>query len=218
MDTHTLTTLWKRNPSRRPHIFAPLGNAPYLRSLGFDDEHVHICDWWDARRVEIDVEAGGTETDIYIISLDADIVVMGTGAEKHTEKAKLAFDITCVPAQHATNRGVLDRMRTLWSGWVLQEVLSSSSSVPSANTSAPQLDVSIPRASEDTKVPGAADAPALTSDTVNPTRGAKVYFAGDTGYRSVMDGQDEDTVPTCPAFKEIGERFDGFDFAMIPIG
>lgn len=46
----------------------------------------------------------------------------------------------------------------------------------------------------------------------------KVFFAGDTGYRAVMDGQDEDTVPTCPVFKQIGERFGGFDFAMIPIG
>lgn len=46
----------------------------------------------------------------------------------------------------------------------------------------------------------------------------KVYFAGDTGYRAVRDGQDEDTVPTCPVFKEIGERWNGFDFAMIPIG
>lgn len=46
----------------------------------------------------------------------------------------------------------------------------------------------------------------------------KVFFAGDTGYRAVLDGQDEDTVATCPAFKEIGERFGGFDFAMIPIG
>ncbi|KAG5641517.1 hypothetical protein DXG03_004833 [Asterophora parasitica] len=46
----------------------------------------------------------------------------------------------------------------------------------------------------------------------------KVFFGGDTGYRAVLDGQDEDTLPVCPAFKEIGERFGGFDFAMIPIG
>ena len=31
-----------------------------------------------------------------------------------------------------------------------------------------------------------------------------IYFAGDTGY--------------CPTFREIGERFGGFDLAMIPIG
>lgn len=46
----------------------------------------------------------------------------------------------------------------------------------------------------------------------------KVFFAGDTGYRAVNDGQDEDQVPVCPAFKQIGERFGGFDCALIPIG
>ncbi|KAK0452177.1 N-acyl-phosphatidylethanolamine-hydrolyzing phospholipase D [Desarmillaria tabescens] len=48
--------------------------------------------------------------------------------------------------------------------------------------------------------------------------GKKVYFAGDTGYRSVKDGEAEEERPTCPVFKEIGERFGGFDLAMIPIG
>jgi N-acyl-phosphatidylethanolamine-hydrolysing phospholipase D len=45
-----------------------------------------------------------------------------------------------------------------------------------------------------------------------------VWFAGDTGYRSVRDGEDEDKVPHCPAFKEIGNAFGSFDLAMIPIG
>ena len=48
--------------------------------------------------------------------------------------------------------------------------------------------------------------------------GVKVFFGGDTGYRAVPDGKNEDEVPVCPVFKEIGERFGGFDFAMIPIG
>ncbi|KAK0492501.1 Metallo-hydrolase/oxidoreductase [Armillaria luteobubalina] len=48
--------------------------------------------------------------------------------------------------------------------------------------------------------------------------GKKVYFAGDTGYGSVKDGEDEAERPVCPAFKEIRERFGGFDLAMIPIG
>ncbi|KAH9003533.1 N-acyl-phosphatidylethanolamine-hydrolyzing phospholipase D [Lactarius hatsudake] len=46
----------------------------------------------------------------------------------------------------------------------------------------------------------------------------KVYFAGDTGYRTVHDGEDEDKVPTCPAFAEAGERFGGFNLALLPIG
>jgi N-acyl-phosphatidylethanolamine-hydrolysing phospholipase D len=48
--------------------------------------------------------------------------------------------------------------------------------------------------------------------------GFKVWFGGDTGYRYVDDGQDEDKVPYCPAFKEIGEKFGSFDLALIPIG
>lgn len=31
-----------------------------------------------------------------------------------------------------------------------------------------------------------------------------LYFAGDTAYRTVRDGEDEDKVPVCPAFAEIG--------------
>ncbi|KAF8641647.1 hypothetical protein AX16_009873 [Volvariella volvacea WC 439] len=50
---------------------------------------------------------------------------------------------------------------------------------------------------------------------VTPT---KVFFGGDTGYRAVMDHENEDEVPTCPVFKEIGEKFGGFDLALIPIG
>ncbi|PPQ96737.1 hypothetical protein CVT26_010221 [Gymnopilus dilepis] len=46
----------------------------------------------------------------------------------------------------------------------------------------------------------------------------KVYFGGDTGYRAVLDGQNEDEVPVCPAFETIGNKFGGFDIALIPIG
>ncbi|CAG8563925.1 16840_t:CDS:2, partial [Acaulospora colombiana] len=48
--------------------------------------------------------------------------------------------------------------------------------------------------------------------------GFKIWFGGDTGYRYVGHGQDEDKVPFCPAFKEIGEKFGSFDLALIPIG
>ncbi|KAH9980377.1 beta-lactamase superfamily domain-containing protein [Lactifluus volemus] len=45
----------------------------------------------------------------------------------------------------------------------------------------------------------------------------KVYFAGDTGYRTVRDGEDEEKAPVCPAFAEVGERFGGVDVALLPI-
>ncbi|KAF8478055.1 N-acyl-phosphatidylethanolamine-hydrolyzing phospholipase D [Russula ochroleuca] len=46
----------------------------------------------------------------------------------------------------------------------------------------------------------------------------KLFFAGDTGYRTVRDGEDEDKVPVCPAFAEVGECFGGVDVALLPIG
>jgi N-acyl-phosphatidylethanolamine-hydrolysing phospholipase D len=52
----------------------------------------------------------------------------------------------------------------------------------------------------------------------DPHSHKKVYFAGDTGYRTVRDGEDEEKVPVCPAFAEVGERFGGFDLALLPIG
>jgi len=52
----------------------------------------------------------------------------------------------------------------------------------------------------------------------SPTQGVKVFFGGDTDYRAVKDDEDEDKVPVCPAFKDIGDHFGGFDLAMIPIG
>jgi N-acyl-phosphatidylethanolamine-hydrolysing phospholipase D len=47
---------------------------------------------------------------------------------------------------------------------------------------------------------------------------AKVWFGGDTAYKTVHKGDDVEELPVCPAFKEIGEKFGGFDLALIPIG
>ncbi|KAF9351874.1 hypothetical protein BGX34_000309 [Mortierella sp. NVP85] len=52
----------------------------------------------------------------------------------------------------------------------------------------------------------------------NAEKSVKVFFGGDTGYRYVAKGADENNVPCCPAFKEIGERIGPFDLSMIPIG
>ncbi|KAI8637285.1 beta-lactamase superfamily domain-containing protein, partial [Parasitella parasitica] len=60
----------------------------------------------------------------------------------------------------------------------------------------------------------------------NATKG-KVFFGGDTGYRSVpastkpeseYDYEYLDTLPHCPAFREIGDKIGPFDLALIPIG
>lgn len=142
--------------ARPPHIFAPLGNGDYFRSLGIPSERVHIMDWWESRKVEVDVTASSSSS------------------------SQFAFEVTCTPAQHRSGRGIRDQMKTLWASWAVREIVPTGS----------------------------------------PTEreGVKMFFAGDTGYRNVSEGDKEEEVPTCPAFREIGQRFGSFDFAMIPIG
>ena len=72
------------------------------------------------------------------------------------------FVVTSVPSQHFSGRGLFDKNRTLWTGYVID----------------------------------------LLEDQTPPKR---LYFAGDTGYNK------ED-------FKEIGEKFNGIDLSLIPIG
>lgn len=161
MDTHTLQTLFKRD--RKPHIFAPIGNGPYFRSLMIPEENIHILDWWDRSRVEVAFPDEGE-----------------LGKDSQPQEYKLVVDVTCTPAQHFTGRGLFDHYKTLWASWAVEEV--------------------------------------PTNDATGDILPRKIYFAGDTGYRSVIDGKKEEELPFCPAFKEIGEKFSGFDFAMLPIG
>ncbi|KAF8195774.1 beta-lactamase superfamily domain-containing protein [Mycena galopus ATCC 62051] len=51
----------------------------------------------------------------------------------------------------------------------------------------------------------------------------KLFFAGDTGYRSVTEedvaaGKKKEELPHCPAFAEIGKLYGPFDLALLPIG
>ncbi|KIW09204.1 uncharacterized protein PV09_00132 [Verruconis gallopava] len=48
-----------------------------------------------------------------------------------------------------------------------------------------------------------------------------LFFAGDTGYRSITKedlNTNEKSLPRCPAFEEIGELYGPFDLALLPIG
>ncbi|GAA5879265.1 hypothetical protein JCM3774_006419, partial [Rhodotorula dairenensis] len=53
---------------------------------------------------------------------------------------------------------------------------------------------------------------------VESSTGGKVWFGGDTGYRSVARDAPSEDGPTCPVFAEIGRREGPFDVGMIPIG
>ncbi|KAL9114108.1 MAG: hypothetical protein Q9227_001880 [Pyrenula ochraceoflavens] len=49
----------------------------------------------------------------------------------------------------------------------------------------------------------------------------RLFFAGDTAYRTVTEetiNADPDSLPHCPAFKEIGQLFGPFDLSLLPIG
>lgn len=54
-------------------------------------------------------------------------------------------------------------------------------------------------------------------------RYSRLYFSGDTGYRSVPKGAEpfssaEEDAPACPAFRDIGALYGPVDLALLPIG
>ncbi|KAF8331472.1 N-acyl-phosphatidylethanolamine-hydrolyzing phospholipase D [Cantharellus anzutake] len=154
MDTNTLTKIARR---QSVYVLSTLGNEYYWTTLAFAKGTVQCLDWWQDRIVDIALPA-----------------------EDDPDKAvETQFMVTCVPAQHQANRGILDRNQSLWAGFVVTSVAEK-------------------------RHPMEKD--------------FKVYFTGDTGYRYVPDGAEEDDRNVCPAFKEIGEKFGGFDLAFLPIG
>lgn len=107
LDTYTITELMKRK--RPPQLFAPLGNRPYFHSLGIKDELVHTLDWFEGRHVGINVKVKSN-----------DVQDEANAESKPTNSTKVAFDVTCTPAQHFTGRGLFDWCQTLWASWVVQ--------------------------------------------------------------------------------------------------
>lgn len=106
----------------------------------------------------------------------------------------MSFEITCVPSQHQSNRSINDRNQGLWCGFVVTSVMANSrSALLSSSTSTTSI---------------------TPSDEHEPF---SCFFAGDTGYGYVPSSKSE-AVHVCPAFKEMGERFGGFDLALLPIG
>ena len=127
------------------------------------------------------------------VSFDTDT---STQSDDSAPITKRIVDITCTPCQHATGRTRRASYKSLWASWVVEEVITDYL----AESARPPVKVITDYLAESARPP------------------VKVYFAGDTGYRTVFDGEDEEEVPYCPAFEEIGEIFGGFDFAMVPIG
>lgn len=118
--------------------------------------------------------------------------------------------LTCTPTQHNSGRKGWDAFTTLWCSWVLEEALLEHAAVeqPSTQEELPQSTTQ--------------DGPLFNMAS---SRSRKLFFAGDTGYRSVpapdpisSEPKPESSLPHCPAFLEIGDRFGPFDLALLPIG
>jgi len=110
LDLSSIQAIFKKFPKCR--YFVPLGNKTWFTSLGIPDDLVHQLDWWQHRELlphhfGFKVEHGAVEETI--------------------------FKITSVPAQHTSGRGALDQDTTLWSGWVIEQILHSKDSLASSN-------------------------------------------------------------------------------------
>ncbi|THV06500.1 Metallo-hydrolase/oxidoreductase [Dendrothele bispora CBS 962.96] len=107
LDAPTISKLAKL--PRPPHFFAPLGNQALLKSFGVPHDNCHVLDWWDSRRIEVQIPL---KTD-------------------DSKTVPVAFDLTCTPNQHVVGRTLTDRFyhpRSLWASWVVREVLPESAS------------------------------------------------------------------------------------------
>lgn len=114
--------------------------------------------------------------------------------------------VTCAPAQHHSGRGVWgDAGKALWCSWVVEEL-----GLKEEEEEEREKQQQLPPADGGNKA-------------LAPANGCKrIFFAGDTGYRTVPEGatsrEDVARLPRCPAFAEVGELYGPFDLALLPIG
>ncbi|GME45772.1 putative n-acyl-phosphatidylethanolamine-hydrolyzing phospholipase d protein [Neofusicoccum parvum] len=104
-----------------------------------------------------------------------------------------AVKLVCTPTQHFSGRGVWDAGKALWCSWVVQELGVDEDE----------------RDDDDEGSPSAAN--------------KRLFFAGDSGYRSVPEAAQNDReaverLSRCPAFAEVGATYGPFDLALLPIG
>lgn len=164
LDHATIMAVRKHHPNA--WFLVPLGNAKWFHDCGI--QQVKELDWWEEVTFELTPNSSAES------SVHEDPNVHQTTVTPE----KIFARIGSLPCQHASNRGVMDRMATLWSSWSVE------------------------------------------------SGGKKLWFGGDTGYRSVPElpadvddyGEEFSHLPVCPVFKEIGKLRGPFDLGLIPIG
>ena len=121
--------------------------------------------------------------------------------------------IVCTPAQHFSARGIGDQGKRLWCSWAMGSIEKQSSASTSAE--AEKFDKVVVK-----------QVGTLTSfedgDSLGFLQTPRLYFAGDTGYRTVDKPnptlEEAREYPHCPAFTTIGKLLGPFDLALLPIG
>jgi L-ascorbate metabolism protein UlaG (beta-lactamase superfamily) len=93
-----IENLKKIYAAHRPKIFTSLGISQFLKKNGIDN--AVDMDWWDELPITVTPKRDG-----------ASIL--------WNDKSDKGLKVTCVPSQHFSGRGTLDRNGTLWSGFVV---------------------------------------------------------------------------------------------------
>jgi len=101
LDASSIQSLVLRFPKAK--YFVPLGNKSILAGMGVRKENLYELDWWNMREFS---------------PLD-----FGRTLKEGSDEVILRF--SCVPAQHNSGRGALDKDTALWCGWVIEQILCS---------------------------------------------------------------------------------------------
>lgn len=90
----------------RAQFFVGLGLGALFKGLGIN--RVTEMDWWEDATLEL-VREGPP------ISTTAEVV----DENKSRTSQKITTRVSCLPSQHASGRGILDKDRTLWASWAV---------------------------------------------------------------------------------------------------
>lgn len=103
MDLSSIQALLKRFPCARYCV--PLGNRRWFVETGVPAELVMELDWWNERELRPED--------------------FGHRLSHKAAQMETRVRMTCVPAQHASGRAGVDAGSTLWCGWVVEQLVTT---------------------------------------------------------------------------------------------
>jgi len=99
----TVTEIAQKHPNC--HFFAPLGNKKWFTESGINN--MTELDWWEERDMTLSPSQ----------SPSTGVVETEDASSKAVE---ILGRVTCLPCQHTSNRGILDRSKTLGASWRIE--------------------------------------------------------------------------------------------------